>query len=202
MVPSEKQIADLISAVREESSISLMIEEHVFETVEVEDIGPLETPSGVNPLPLNVPLLLINLDEMSNDIGSVLRASQGEEVALRGTVLTGVSLQDENLRRILFLILRVYRLTPDLSRKFTNRGLRGGTQIVLKFSRRILTEAGKSLLSKGLKFCPTPEEVDMYNLRKDIKEFTRRIKLREYFYSDENMDGDFSDMPAFRKKSN
>ena len=202
MVPSEKQIADLISAVREESSISLMIEEHVFETVEVEDIGPLETPSGVNPLPLNVPLLLINLDEMSNDIGSVLRASQGEEVALRGTVLTGVSLQDENLRRILFLILRVYRLTPDLSRKFTNRGLRGGTQIVLKFSRRILTEAGKSLLSKGLKFCPTPEEVDMYNLRKNIKEFTRRIKLREYFYSDENMDGDFSDMPAFRKKSN
>lgn len=202
MVPSEKQIADLISAVREESSISLMIEEHVFETVEVEDIGPLETPSGVNPLPLNVPLLLINLDEMSNDIGSVLRASQGEEVALRGTVLTGVSLQDENLRRILFLILRVYRVTPDLSRKFTNRGLRGGTQIVLKFSRRILTEAGKSLLSKGLKFCPTPEEVDMYNLRKDIKEFTRRIKLREYFYSDENMDGDFSDMPAFRKKSN
>ena len=202
MVPSEEQIADLISAVREESSISLMIEEHVFETVEVEDIGPLETPSGVNPLPLNVPLLLINLDEMSNDIGSVLRASQGEEVALRGTVLTGVSLQDENLRRILFLILRVYRVTPDLSRKFTNRGLRGGTQIVLKFSRRILTEAGKSLLSKGLKFCPTPEEVDMYNLRKDIKEFTRRIKLREYFYSDENMDGDFSDMPAFRKKSN
>lgn len=202
MVPSEEQIADLISAVREESSISLMIEEHVFETVEVEDIGPLEIPSGVNPLPLNVPLLLINLDEMSNDIGSVLRASQGEKVALRGTVLTGVSLQDENLRRILFLILRVYRVTPDLSRKFTNRGLRGGTQIVLKFSRRILTEAEISLLSKGLKFCPTPEEVDMYNLRKDIKEFTRRIKLREYFYSDENMDGDFSDMPAFRKKSN
>ena len=40
----------------------------------------------------------------------------------------------------------------------------------------------------------------MYNLEKDIKEFTRRI--REYFYSDEKMDEDFSDMPAFRKKSN
>lgn len=42
----------------------------------------------------------------------------------------------------------------------------------------------------------------MYNLQKDIKEFTRRIRLREYFYVDEEMDGDFSDMPAFRKKSN
>ena len=75
MGPSEEQIADFISAVREESSISLMIEEHVFEIVEVEDIGLLEIPTGVNPLPLNVPLLLINLDEMSNDIGSVLRLS-------------------------------------------------------------------------------------------------------------------------------
>ena len=42
----------------------------------------------------------------------------------------------------------------------------------------------------------------MYNLQKDIKEFTRRIRLREYFYSGEKMDADFSDMPAFRKKSN
>ena len=42
----------------------------------------------------------------------------------------------------------------------------------------------------------------MYNLQKGIKGFTRRIRLREYFYSDEKMDGDFSDMPAFRKKSN
>ena len=123
-------------------------------------------------------------------------------MALHGTVLTGVSLQDENLRRILLLILRGYRVTPDLNREFMNRRLGEGTQTVVNFSRRLLTEAEISLLSKGLKFCPTPEKVDMYSLREDIKEFTRRIRLREYFYSDQNMDGDFSDMPAFRMKSN
>ena len=130
---------------------------------------------------MNVPLSLINLDEMSNDTGSVLRASQGETVGMRGTVLTGVSLQDENLRRILLLLLRGYRVTPDLNRGFMNRRLRGETQIVVNFSRRNLTEAEISLLSKGLKFCPTPEKVDMYNLRKDVKEFTRRIRLMNTF---------------------
>ena len=39
----------------------------------------------------------------------------------------------------------------------------------------------------------------MYNLQKGIKRFTRRIRLREYFYSDEKMDGEFSDMPAFER---
>ena len=42
----------------------------------------------------------------------------------------------------------------------------------------------------------------MYNLQKDINEFTRRIRLKEYLYSGKKMDGDFSDIPAFRKKSN
>jgi len=41
----------------------------------------------------------------------------------------------------------------------------------------------------------------MYNLRKDIKKVTKRIILREYFYSDEKLDEDYSDMPAFRTKS-
>lgn len=41
----------------------------------------------------------------------------------------------------------------------------------------------------------------MYNLGKDIKKFTKRIRLREYFYSDEKLDEDYSDMPAFRKKA-
>lgn len=33
--------------------------------------------------------------------------------------------------------------------------------IVVSLSRKILTEAQISLLSKGLKFCPTPEKVDV-----------------------------------------
>ena len=57
--PSEEQIADCISTVREESSISLLIEEHVFDIAEVYDIRPGEILSGVNKLPVNIPLLLI-----------------------------------------------------------------------------------------------------------------------------------------------
>ena len=57
--PSEEQIADCISAVTEESIISLLTEEHVFETAEVEDMRPGEILSGVNLLPMNIPLLLI-----------------------------------------------------------------------------------------------------------------------------------------------
>ena len=31
--------------------------------------------------------------------------------------------------------------------------------------------------------------------------YLRRIRLKEYFYGDEESDGDFSEIPAFRKKS-
>ena len=34
----------------------------------------------------------------------------------------------------------------------------------------------------------------MYNLRKDIKQFTRRVRLWGYLYLDEEVDGDFSNV--------
>ena len=43
--------------------------------------------------------------------------------------------------------------------------------------------------------------MDRFNLRKDINEFIRRIRLKEYFYDGDNVGGDFSDVPAFRNKS-
>ena len=43
--------------------------------------------------------------------------------------------------------------------------------------------------------------MDGFNLRKDINEFIRRIRLKEYFYDGDNVGGDFSDVPAFRNKS-
>ena len=68
-------------------------------------------------------------------------------------------------------------------------------------SKRRLTVAEVSLLSKGLKFCPTPERIDVYNFRRDIRDYIRRIRLREYFYYEDEVDGDFSQMPALRTKS-
>ena len=75
----------------------------------------------------------------------------------------------------------------------------------LKYSSESLAsgiDGEVSLLSKGLNFCPTPKDFDRFNLRKDINEFIRHITLKEYFYDDDNnVGGDFSDVPAFRNKS-
>ena len=39
---------------------------------------------------------------------------------------------------------------------------------------------------KGLKFTPTPEKSNHEQLSNDIAEFHRKLKLKEYFYSNEN----------------
>ena len=43
-----------------------------------------------------------------------------------------------------------------------------------------------SVLLKGLKFTPTPEKGNHEQLSNDIAEFHRKLKLKEYFYSNEN----------------
>ena len=68
--------------------------------------------------------------------------------------------------------------------------------IVVNLSSRLLTQEEKVVLSKGLKFCPTPTDIDMYEVRRDINEFLRRIRLREYFYNDDDdVEGDISEDP-------
>ena len=94
-------------------------------------------------------------------------------------------------------------LPKNLSTNTKKREMKNpGYQTVVNLSKKELTGAEISLLSKGLKFCPTPEKVDIYSLRKDIREYVRRVRLREYFYSEQDdVGGSFSDLPAFRKKS-
>ena len=58
-----------------------------------------------------------------------------------------------------------------------------------------------SLISKGLKFCPTPERIDVYKVRRDMRDYIRRIRLIEYFYCEDEVDGDFFQMLALRTKS-
>ena len=48
------------------------------------------------------------------------------------------------------------------------RVFRDGLQVVVNLSSRVLTPAEMSLLSKGLSFCPTPKEVDIFALKKDM----------------------------------
>ena len=83
----------------------------------------------------------------------------------------------------------------------TVAGTTEGLNTVVNLSRRELTDGEISLLSKGLKFCLTPSDLDRYSLRKDINDFIRRIRLKEYFFEGDNVEGDFSNVPAFRNKS-
>nr|XP_054760378.1 probable serine/threonine-protein kinase pats1 [Lytechinus pictus] len=53
-----------------------------------------------------------------------------------------------------------------------------------------------SLLSKGLKFCPTPPEVEQIALSQDLSTFYRRIRLKEFC-----LDAPPSDPEPFYKKS-
>ena len=49
-----------------------------------------------------------------------------------------------------------------------------------------------SFLLKGLKFTPTPEKSNYEELSNDVTEFHRKIKLKEYFYCNENIEQDDS----------
>lgn len=41
------------------------------------------------------------------------------------------------------------------------------------------------LLSKGMKFSLTPYKSNNQELTKDIKEYTRKLRLAEYFYNED-----------------
>ena len=69
---------------------------------------------------------------------------------------------------------------------------------VFNLSKRELTEIELKLLSKGLTFIPTPEKFDKHQLKLDVEEFGRQVKLKLFFKDDEN---DFSQTPAFRAPS-
>ena len=62
------------------------------------------------------------------------------------------------------------------------RVIRDGFQIVvINLSKRKLSPAETSLLSKGLSFCPAPRDIDIFALRKEISDYVRRLRLKEYF---------------------
>ena len=66
---------------------------------------------------------------------------------------------------------------------------------VVNLSERKLTEAEVSLLSKGIKFYPTPRELDFSAIKNDLKEFSRRLKCKTFFYaSDRNSELSYSNM--------
>ena len=71
---------------------------------------------------------------------------------------------------------------------------------VVNLSSVDLSEAEIKLLSKGLSFCPTPRKVDWIELKADVEDFSRRLRLKEYFHGRESSQY-ISDPNPFKKKS-
>ena len=49
---------------------------------------------------------------------------------------------------------------------------------VVNLSKKVLSEADINLLSKGLKFSPTPTDINKAELKEDLDVFKRRIRLK------------------------
>ena len=68
---------------------------------------------------------------------------------------------------------------------------------VENLSNRTLSKAEVSLLSKGLKFFPTPNSVDKSVLKEDLAKFGRTLRLKWHYRNDERT----FDPNPFRTKS-
>ena len=97
--------------------------------------------------------------------------------------------------RLRYLIIREWDSSNN-ERLFTD-----GFQIEVNLSKRKLTPAATSLFSKGLFFCPTPRDIDIFVLRKDVSDYVRRLRLKEYFLNSDYVGGGFPSYPAFRHRS-
>ena len=82
----------------------------------------------------------------------------------------------------------------------TSNGMLKGffvSENVVNLSNRKLSKAEVSLLSKGLKFCPTPNSVDKSVLKEDLEIFGRTLRLKWHYRNDERT----FDPNPFRPKS-
>ncbi len=64
---------------------------------------------------------------------------------------------------------------------------------VVNLSTHILTQAQRSLLEKGLNFCPTPGEPDMLELHKDMDRLHGLLRLKAFFMKDKVKKSELAD---------
>jgi hypothetical protein len=64
--------------------------------------------------------------------------------------------------------------------------------VVVNLSSKPLSSAESSLLSKGLNFCSNPPKINVRKLDKDLDQFARRLRIKEYFHSKEETSEDLS----------
>ena len=71
---------------------------------------------------------------------------------------------------------------------------------VFNLSNKFLNETEIRVLEKGLGFVPTPNMINEEDLRRDFNEFSRKMRCKWYFRNEPS--NEFSEIPAFRPKSN
>ena len=93
-------------------------------------------------------------------------------------------------------------------RRHYHRGRRNTTprannnfKTVINLSDRVLSEPEISILSKGLKFVPTPNSVNKTELITDIKRWGRRMRLKEYFWNDGETTTKEIDSPTYNQRA-
>ena len=81
------------------------------------------------------------------------------------------------------------------------------SRCIINLSGKNLTSQEIQVLSKGLTFVPQPSRVDCFKLKQDLKEFGRRVRLKEFFFHDPTESSDqmsepiVGDTRRFRNKS-
>ena len=71
---------------------------------------------------------------------------------------------------------------------------------IINMSSESLSKSQIRLLCKGLKFTPTPIS-NQPELEKDVDEFCRKLRLKEFFYQEQSEENDSRDESLVRNKS-
>ena len=165
-----EQIENFVSDIRQQVSWIDFGQDEKIE-VEVEDLSSEENLAGVNPLPVDCPLILVDFREVNSDFDGVIQEGRDGGNMRHEVVNTDIRTLGKTSTAS-SPVIREDNITAPVTENGLDMGagLDTGNRIVVNLLKRDLTEAEVSLLSKGLKFCPTPERIDIYNVRKDTVE--------------------------------
>ena len=84
-----------------------------------------------------------------------------------------------------YLIIRLLQERPKKTRHRSKKKQKKPRIVkrdrLINLSNAPLSEGEITLLSRGLSFCPRPSKIDGFQLKEDINQFSKRLRLRECF---------------------
>ena len=127
------------------------------------------------PFSFNVESSQVNVTNANNAdssiVQSIVHENNGDDLGTRSDSLTTPQVLPDNNSIVIQFCNKDYVL--DVTNK--------ESLCVINLSNRPLTPDETSILKKGLKFCPTPGEPNMYDIHRDLRQFFRRMRLRAHF---------------------